>query len=156
MKNPTLDDGWLYCFQDGYLWRELRCLDGLLYEVNLETHAELDERQAQGLATSSLVLVTRVNGRHAKNHLFFSSVQLSWPRLQRYGGMAATDPRNVLHQNQSSISEPTINKELIERAVEYTADDLLVDPQTKIPLFSMPSLDTLVKRCMQDLLTKPD
>jgi len=94
---PLREGCWLYVFQDGYLWREIRLPQGYMtmqMDVNLSLHAGKDQRPAQCLGDENLTLAYRVNGENPEYRLIFSEVQLSWSQIQALGGMHPEDPRN--------------------------------------------------------------
>src|SRR5690554_6738219 len=78
---------WLYVFQNGYLWREVRLPYGpmpLQQDVNLSLHAGKDQRPAQCLGGENLVLPYRINGENPEYRLAFSEVQWSWQQIQAF------------------------------------------------------------------------
>src|SRR5690554_1781518 len=94
---PLREACWLYVFQDGYLWREIRLPQGhmtMQLDVNLSRHAGKEQRPAQCLGDENLTLAYRVNGENPEYRLIFSEVQLSWSQIQALGGMHPEDPRN--------------------------------------------------------------
>ena len=94
---PLREGCWLYVFQDGYLWREIRLPQGYMtmqMDVNLSLHAGKDQRPAQCLGDENLTLAYRVNGENPEYRLAFSEIQWSWSQIQALGGMHPEDPRN--------------------------------------------------------------
>src|SRR5690554_2811509 len=94
---PLRDNCWIYIFQNGYLWRELRTPHGhqtFLLDVNLKRLAGQDQRPATCTGSEDLILAYRVNHENPEYRLIFSEVQLSWSQIQALGGMHPEDPRN--------------------------------------------------------------
>lgn len=110
---PHLNPGFVYVFiqspqgprfqQQPYLWQEYAISqpdeDGQVNftPVKFEHYAGLDERQATGEAQTYIELPYQYR-KHVQKHpvqvwVFYSATQLSWPRIQHYGGMDPDDPR---------------------------------------------------------------
>lgn len=84
----SLDDGWLYVYVNGHLWRELEIKHGLLHDVNLKTHGQKDSRKAQGQAEQKLIVPYKISGKYCEVELAFSQHQWSWSRLNFFGGIS--------------------------------------------------------------------
>ncbi|RUO33733.1 hypothetical protein [Aliidiomarina soli] len=94
---PLRSNCWLYIFQDGYLWREIRLPQGRqrnLLDVNLKKHAGENQRPAQCPSSEDLTLAYRVNGETPEYRLAFSEVQWSWQQIEALGGMHPEDFRS--------------------------------------------------------------
>ena len=140
---PSLHSGWIYIFAQcsavpkrqfaiPRCFREYR-LDNeegdiTLREINLAENAGLDTREPTGLRESFLELPYqyryqgKVQGKFQVT-VFYSPTQLSWARLQHYGGLANTDPRylavateQATRLAQISAQTPVNAHALIERA----------------------------------------
>jgi hypothetical protein len=98
------NQGWLYVYLDGFLWRELEVrgptedptdkggLHGYA-DVNLESHMGKDLRPATVEQVNHLLLPQKIAGRAVKVEIAYSRVQWSWSRLVGYGGIHPADPR---------------------------------------------------------------
>lgn len=94
---PLRSNCWLYIFQDGYLWREIRLPQGRqrnLLDVNLKKHAGENVRPAQCPSSEDLTLAYRVNGETPEYRIAFSEIQLSWQQIEALGGMHPEDFRS--------------------------------------------------------------
>ena len=89
----SLNDGWLYVYLNGHLWREIEVRKGLLHDVNLVIVSALEERPALGLGEESLLLPYKILGQQPKVEIAFSDKQWTWQRIRHYGGMKEDDNR---------------------------------------------------------------
>ncbi|EAR10839.1 hypothetical protein [Reinekea blandensis] len=106
-QRDALRDGWLYLFVDGYLWREVKVLNGHYYDINLQRCFGKSEtlRPHSGTRLSSLVIPYRYEGDFIEVKAAFSDTQWSWVTIQKLGGMNPEDPRyKDLPEELSSIA----------------------------------------------------
>ncbi|WP_428634289.1 PAAR-like domain-containing protein, partial [Sedimenticola sp.] len=100
------NQGWLYVYVDGHLWRELE-VKGLdrgmrsYADVNLTTHQAQDVRPASVQTVNHLLLPHQVGGKPVKVEIAYARVQWSWERIVALGGLARNDPRVNLAANDA-------------------------------------------------------
>ncbi|MCU7843220.1 MAG: DUF4150 domain-containing protein [Candidatus Thiodiazotropha sp. (ex Monitilora ramsayi)] len=112
-----LNQGWLYIYVDGFLWRELEVRGGTIdaksnlrgqysyVDVNLTQHLGNDIRPATIQLVNQLLLPHKVAGQQVKVEIAYSRVQWSWTRLVSYGGIHPEDPRGE-NDTETPVSLP--------------------------------------------------
>ncbi|MEJ2396515.1 MAG: hypothetical protein P8Z77_17625, partial [Candidatus Thiodiazotropha sp.] len=100
-----LNQGWLYVYVDGFLWRELEVRGGTIdadhnqrgqysyVDVNLTKHMGNDIRPATVQPVHQLLLPHKVAGQKVTVEIAYARVQWSWSRIVGYGGIHPSDPR---------------------------------------------------------------
>ncbi|MFY0663855.1 MAG: hypothetical protein JXQ97_04475 [Natronospirillum sp.] len=157
---------WLYVFQNGYLWREIRLPYGhmpLQQDVNLSLHAGKDQRPAQCLGGENLVLPYRINGENPEYRLAFSEVQWSWQQIQAVGGIHPEDPRNANGEDlqtattlsaleQRACVLPLTDEDINDCRVQVLSGpsqpDVAAEPQVDVETLTLPHL--LIVDTLQD------
>jgi len=96
---PRFDDGWLYIFVNGYLWRELRVSrtdkGNYYYDVNFDTELNEDFRVDSGQGSSRVLLPLKVQKKPMSVEVGFSQVQWSWKRIESFGGASPKDIKRI-------------------------------------------------------------
>ncbi len=88
------ENGYAYIFMDGFLWRELKVVQGGMFsEVNLEAYQGSNDRPATGEKDNRILLPYKSLGNTPKLHICYSEIQWSWSYILRLGGMNPDDHR---------------------------------------------------------------
>lgn len=95
---PLRDNGRLYIFVGGYLWRELVVSDdgNSFRDINLAKYQGCDQRPPDdGMETEvgAITIPHRLNGGPVLLQVAFSEVPWSWALIEILGGLADEDPR---------------------------------------------------------------
>jgi len=89
-----LENGYLYIFVNGYLWRELEIYKlGHMRDVNLTIYQNDDDRPSTGDSDNRVILPFKVDGNKPKVQVCYSQTQWCWARINAIGGMDQNDPR---------------------------------------------------------------
>ena len=129
----TLDDGWLYIFVNGHLWREIAIKRGFLYEVNLKELFATEDRMAKGFAEEKLIVPYKNKGKVNKVEVAFSEQQWSWPRINYYGGFSEheSETRRPPNVQQGGVGAK-YDKRRAERFISLNLAALIDDNQTQV------------------------
>ncbi|MCP4745158.1 MAG: type VI secretion system tip protein VgrG [Desulfobacteraceae bacterium] len=130
-------NGYLYIFVNGFLWRELQAQkQGLFKDVDLANYKTKDERIASGAEHGSILVPFQVNGVRPEIQICFSEVQWSWDQVTALGGM---DPEDIRHEKglQAQPCEDTA------KAAEYRSQRLQVIDLKDYPFFDLSSCTTI-------------
>lgn len=95
---PLRDNGRLYIFVGGYLWRELVVSDdgNTFRDINLAKYQGCDQRPPDdGMETEigAITVPHRLNGGPVLLQIAFSEIPWSWALIEILGGLADEDPR---------------------------------------------------------------
>lgn len=173
-NNQPLRAGWVYVFMNGFLWRELKVLEGgtssQFSEVDLQAQAGQDRRPATGHNTPLLLLLARLNNAPTIIELAFSDTQWSWPRINYFGGMEPSDPRlqgknltppmniggaaarakRFVKANLLPFVDPSAQVDQTKTAGGHTPNGYLFHPE-KIPTLCLPDPVGIATRVQADL-----
>ncbi|WP_290536466.1 hypothetical protein [Alcanivorax sp.] len=95
---PLRDNGRLYIFVGGYLWRELVVSDdgNSFRDINLAKYQGCDQRPPDDGTETEIGAITvphRLNGGPVLLQIAFSEIPWSWALIEILGGLADEDPR---------------------------------------------------------------
>jgi len=108
-KADVLNDGWVYVFLEGYLWRELQVINatGTMRDVDLGFRDGVgDKRVARGLPTNQIVVPYLLQGQAQHIELTWSRLPFTWNTLCKLGGIAADDTRFSDKDKQAAQAIP--------------------------------------------------
>ena len=91
-----LNNGWVYVFLNGYLWRELQVVNerGAMRDVDLGARDGVgDKRVARGHGTSQIVVPHLLEGQEQTIEIAYSRLPFTWDTLCKLGGIAPNDDR---------------------------------------------------------------
>ncbi|MEJ2066209.1 MAG: hypothetical protein P8X74_23510 [Reinekea sp.] len=122
------NQGWLYLFINGHLWRECRIEPvtdqaSRYSDVNLITMQGKDQREATGKPEESIIWVPKlINGKAVDLRIAHSTEQWSWDYIRRMGD-PENDPRFIDEIHNATELKP---------ANAGTPDFLIVDPKARL------------------------
>ncbi len=140
------ENGWIYIFKAGFLWRELQTQQKLTtipayQEVDLARQAGLNKREPSSVLQYHVVLPHQLAGKSPQLQLFYTPFQLSWQRINDYGGMSVRDPRLQAARQFHPVSMP------LQSAHTASASSLLSQRATSLDLSpwvkTAPSVNTM-------------
>jgi len=150
----TLDNGWLYIFVNGHLWRELSITadtdhSAFYKEVNLITQQGRNTRKATGKATGSIVWLPRqINGENTELQIAHSNEQWNWSYIRRLGGM---DPENDPRYNEQ-LHSPF---EMVEPDAATPAY-MVPDPSTRLTTITLADYNAATGAALPEVLEESD
>ena len=101
----NVQQGWIYVFINGYLWRELQVVSrAMLTDVNLRYEQGKNVRKATGERDFRILVPHKIDGKVNDIRIAYSEVQWSWSYIYAMGGMDKekdTRYREELHSGKA-------------------------------------------------------